>query len=339
MFIAKLVSKRDSLNKPKCGHHFDDSAATRPWIAARGIARADTATPHRQMVMIDALIAGGAAGTAVDVALFPLDTIKTRLQDPRGFRAAGGFGGIYRGLLSAALGSAPGAALFFGTYETAKARIARAAGVRAGLDAGLDGPAARRAAAVHMAAASLGEVVACLVRVPTENVKQKLQAGHYARTGETVRAIARAGVLRGFYAGYGTTVLREIPFSVIQFPLYEINKRFVRRWKGGVDPSPFEAALCGSAAGGIAAAATTPVDVVKTRLMLGADAQGVPYKGTVETFRRVVAEGGPRALFAGVVPRTGWIMVGGAVFFGVYEGGRKLLRGDDDDGDAVVEGR
>ena len=56
---------------------------------------------------LHSLIAGGAAGTAVDVALFPLDTVKTRLQDPRGFRAAGGFAGIYRGLLSATLGSAP----------------------------------------------------------------------------------------------------------------------------------------------------------------------------------------------------------------------------------------
>ena len=32
-----------------------------------------------------ALAAGGTAGTAVDVALFPLDTIKTRLQSDAGF--------------------------------------------------------------------------------------------------------------------------------------------------------------------------------------------------------------------------------------------------------------
>lgn len=51
--------------------------------------------------------AGAAAGTSVDVALFPLDTIKTRLQSQQGFRAAGGFRGIYSGLLSVTLGSAP----------------------------------------------------------------------------------------------------------------------------------------------------------------------------------------------------------------------------------------
>eukprot|EP00118_Oscarella_pearsei_P012040 m.85512 g.85512 ORF g.85512 m.85512 type:complete len:119 (+) comp36446_c1_seq5:123-479(+) len=54
------------------------------------------------------LLAGGAAGTAVDVALFPLDTIKTRLQAPEGFIKAGGFRGIYSGLASVATGSAPG---------------------------------------------------------------------------------------------------------------------------------------------------------------------------------------------------------------------------------------
>jgi len=66
---------------------------------------------------LKALIAGGAAGTSVDVALFPIDTIKTRLQSPQGFLKAGGFKGIYRGLGAAAVGSAPGAALFFSTYE------------------------------------------------------------------------------------------------------------------------------------------------------------------------------------------------------------------------------
>ena len=39
--------------------------------------------------------------------LFPLDTIKTRLQSPLGFVKSGGFRGIYSGLSTAALGSAP----------------------------------------------------------------------------------------------------------------------------------------------------------------------------------------------------------------------------------------
>jgi solute carrier family 25 (mitochondrial S-adenosylmethionine transporter), member 26 len=66
---------------------------------------------------LSALICGGLAGTSVDVTLFPIDTLKTRLQSPQGFRKAGGFRGIYNGLGAAAIGSAPGAALFFSAYE------------------------------------------------------------------------------------------------------------------------------------------------------------------------------------------------------------------------------
>lgn len=51
--------------------------------------------------------AGGVAGTAVDVILFPLDTLKTRLQSAEGFVKSGGFRGIYAGLASCASGSAP----------------------------------------------------------------------------------------------------------------------------------------------------------------------------------------------------------------------------------------
>jgi solute carrier family 25 S-adenosylmethionine transporter 26 len=67
-----------------------------------------------------ALVAGGLAGTSVDLALFPIDTLKTRMQSPQGFVKAGGFRGIYNGLGAAAVGSAPGAALFFSSYEVSE---------------------------------------------------------------------------------------------------------------------------------------------------------------------------------------------------------------------------
>jgi len=70
--------------------------------------------------MTAALLSGGAAGMAVDVCLFPLDTLKTRLQSSQGFLAAGGFKNIYSGLGPVVLGSAPGAAAFFLTYEAVK---------------------------------------------------------------------------------------------------------------------------------------------------------------------------------------------------------------------------
>lgn len=48
------------------------------------------------------------AGTAVDLLFFPIDTIKTRLQAAQGFSRAGGFRGVYKGVGSVVVGSAPG---------------------------------------------------------------------------------------------------------------------------------------------------------------------------------------------------------------------------------------
>lgn len=51
--------------------------------------------------------AGAAAGLFVDVTLFPLDTLKTRIQSEQGFWKAGGFREIYKGIGPIAVGSAP----------------------------------------------------------------------------------------------------------------------------------------------------------------------------------------------------------------------------------------
>ena len=61
-----------------------------------------------------------------------------------------------------------------------------------------------------MAAASIGETGACLIRVPTENVKQNLQAGRYQTQGEAVRTIMGKEGVMGFYKGFLSTVFREV---------------------------------------------------------------------------------------------------------------------------------
>ena len=87
-------------------------------VTSRGLD--DGLSPVIFNVFFRNMIAGGLAGTSVDVTLFPIDTIKTRLQSSAGFWKSGGFSGIYRGIGASAVGSAPGASLFFTTYETMK---------------------------------------------------------------------------------------------------------------------------------------------------------------------------------------------------------------------------
>ncbi|KAJ3326622.1 hypothetical protein HDU76_012770 [Blyttiomyces sp. JEL0837] len=228
-------------------------------------------------------------------------------QSKQGFRAAGGFSGVYKGLSSAVIGSAPGAAAFFVTYESLKKSLN-----------GFSGKGKGSESLVHMAAASGGEIMACFVRVPTEVVKQLMQTGQYTSVSGAVTSILKADGVAGLYRGYLMTVFREIPFTCVQFPLYEyMKKQWSKRKSHQV--SPVEASLCGSISGGIAAAVTTPLDVVKTRIMLSQKNGVDGYNSIPGTFRKVVADEGASALFKGIGPRVTWISIGGAVFLGTYE--------------------
>jgi solute carrier family 25 (mitochondrial S-adenosylmethionine transporter), member 26 len=302
-----------------------------------------TTTSSSSPSFLTALIAGGLAGTSVDVALFPIDTIKTRLQSPQGFLAAGAFRGIYNGLGAAAIGSAPGAALFFSTYETCKPILGEYFGSNNSNNNSSNNSKnheksfQQHPAFCHMMAASLGEAAACLIRVPTEVIKAKMQTNlHHAsslrNTFIMVWNETHAGgspfslVTGGLYRGYGITLFREIPFAMIQFPIYEFVKQYwADHYRNGVTVHPFQAAACGSFSGGIAAAITTPLDVIKTRLMLGADKHGSIYHGVGDVIRRIISQEGYTVFWSGIQPRVMWISIGGFVFFGAYEGFKATL--------------
>ncbi|XP_020924853.1 S-adenosylmethionine mitochondrial carrier protein isoform X3 [Sus scrofa] len=146
------------------------------------------------------LVAGGVAGVSVDLILFPLDTIKTRLQSPQGFNKAGGFRGIYAGVPSTAIGSFPNAAAFFITYEYVKWFLH-------------SDSSSYLMPVKHMLAASAGEVVACLIRVPSEVVKQRAQVSASSGTFRIFSTILYQEGIQGLYRGYKSTVLREALWS------------------------------------------------------------------------------------------------------------------------------
>ncbi|XP_022903468.2 S-adenosylmethionine mitochondrial carrier protein homolog [Onthophagus taurus] len=258
---------------------------------------------------ISSLFGGAAAGLSVDMILFPLDTIKTRLQSAQGFRNSGGFSGIYKGIGPQAIGSAPQAALFFCTYESCKYFMTPLVPQQA-------------LPIVYMAGASLAEVVACLVRVPMEVVKQRRQTCPKNSTSMAIALDAwrSEGLLKGLYRGFGSTIIREVPFSFVQFPILEFLKRTYRiKFKNNEMLSSFEVASCGAIAGGVSAAITTPLDVVKTRIMLADKSLTVN-----NMFKLVYKEKGVAGLFAGFVPRVLWITLGGYIFFGTYDFARNF---------------
>jgi len=94
-----------------------------------------------------------------------------------------------------------------------------------------------------MVSAALGEIFACLVRVPTEVIKQRLQVGMHDSIVTATRAVVREEGILGMYQGLYATIFREIPFALIQFPLYEKLKASVRKYADR-EPTSYEAAFC-----------------------------------------------------------------------------------------------
>lgn len=269
------------------------------------------------------LIAGGIAGTSTDVFFYPIDTIKTRLQSKEGFFKNGGYKNVYSGISACIIASAPSASLFFVTYDYFKHTLK------------LNHSTRLSDHQVHMLSASLGEITACSVRVPAEVIKQRTQATLGSTPLITLKAIIKESqgsislLKNNLYKGFGMTVTREIPFTCIQFPLYEYMKL---KWSNHSkiqkkDLEPWKGAICGSLAGATAAAITTPLDVIKTRLMLSKLSHKVTIGDIIKELYREQRYG--MSFFKGIGPRTLWIGVGGAVFLGMYESVIAVLKKDD----------
>ncbi|KNA20406.1 hypothetical protein SOVF_052500 [Spinacia oleracea] len=258
--------------------------------------------------LIDGVIAGGTAGFVVETVLYPIDTIKTRLQAARG----GGqivWKGLYSGLAGNLAGVLPASAAFLGVYEPTKKKLLRM------LPENLS-------AVAHMTAGAVGGMAASLIRVPTEVVKQRMQTGQFVSAPDAVRLIVAKEGFKGLYAGYRSFLLRDLPFDAIQFCLYE-QLRLGYKLAAKRELNDPENAVIGAFAGALTGAITTPLDVIKTRLMI--QGSGNQYKGIVDCVKTIVREEGAPALLKGVGPRVLWIGIGGSIFFGVLESTKRFL--------------
>lgn len=235
--------------------------------------------------------AGAVAGLTVDVSLYPIDTVKTRMQSREGFLASGGLRGIYRGLSIAAVGSVPSAACFFCGYELTKKNLEFKAEVNQGLGA------------------VVGETMSCFVRVPVDTIKQRMQKGEYHTMIQGVRQVVLKEGLATLFRGMPITLARDIPFAIVQMLTYEaIRKERAPTW------------LCGAFAGAVAGFVTTPLDVGRTRILLRES-----DKGVLGTTIALAKEGGLRVLFKGASVRVLWISLGGGIFFSAYEFSKGML--------------
>ncbi|OQE16497.1 hypothetical protein PENFLA_c027G06913 [Penicillium flavigenum] len=293
------------------------------------------------------------------------------------------FRGLYQGVWSVVFSTIPASGAFFTTYEavksimynsSAEAPSSITSGKRTFPDGSLNSlrlpfTHSLPTPIMHGIASSTGEMVSCLMLTPAEVLKQNAQM---IQGSQTNTSAMRQVLLRfrrhpwRLWSGYTALVGRNLPTTALQFPLFEyvrshlINRRRKRkanRSNTGRPPSEQSdqlverAGLTGIAAaisGTVAATVTTPIDVIKTRVMLSASDAGfgsrdnTPRVGTrgsgavsseaqaktkslISVGRNIIRYEGIRGLFKGGLIRAGWTAIALGLYLSLYEGGRFYL--------------
>ncbi|CAA0373474.1 putative mitochondrial carrier domain protein [Arabidopsis thaliana] len=274
------------------------------------------------------MVAGSIAGSVEHMAMFPVDTVKTHMQalrscpiKPIGIRQAfrsiiktDGPSALYRGIWAMGLGAGPAHAVYFSFYEVSKKF--------------LSGGNPNNSAA-HAISGVFATISSDAVFTPMDMVKQRLQIGNgtYKGVWDCIKRVTREEGFGAFYASYRTTVLMNAPFTAVHFTTYEAVKRGLREMlpEHAVGVEDEEGwliyATAGAAAGGLAAAVTTPLDVVKTQLQC----QGVcgcdRFKSSSisDVFRTIVKKDGYRGLARGWLPRMLFHAPAAAICWSTYE--------------------
>jgi len=236
--------------------------------------------------------------------------------------------------LAAGLAAETVSAVFWVPMEVLKQRAqVRGAGVGGG---GAAAPVATAAAATAAAAPASGGTAAAAATAAVDT-----------SVAGVLRDLLRAEGIRGLFRGYALTVGVFGPYSMIYFVAYERGKHAwadalgVAPPGGAADALPLYAVISSAAASGaVAAAATSPLDVVKTRIQTQGDVGAAPaavgagggaprspaYTSTWGAVRRIVAEEGARGLCRGISARVLWIMPGTAITMGTFEALKARMR-------------
>ncbi|KAG8196888.1 hypothetical protein JTE90_027597 [Oedothorax gibbosus] len=288
--------------------------------------------------LIPKIINGGIAGIIGVTCVFPIDLVKTRLQNqqvgPQGqkmyssmvdcFRKTftrEGFTGMYRGSAVNILLITPEKAI----------KLAANDFFRHHLSSGSSKLSLQR----EMIAGGSAGFCQIIITTPMELLKIQLQdagrvAGSAAAKGTaesgTVVATSATSIalqlirtkgITGLYKGTGATMLRDVNFSVVYFPLFaRLNALGPRKNDGSGEAVFWTSFLSGCVAGSTAAFTVNPFDVVKTRLQVLTKASGdATYTGIIDAFTKIMKNEGPLAFFKG----AGCRMIVIAPLFGIAQ--------------------
>jgi solute carrier family 25 aspartate/glutamate transporter 12/13 len=251
---------------------------------------------------------GSVAGAIGATTVYPIDLVKTRLQNQRLTSSAGeilyknswdcfgkvlkyeGFFGLYRGLIPQLIGVAPEKAIKLTVNDFIRDKLSAP-----------DGKIPLWAEILAGGCAGGSQV---LFTNPVEIVKIRLQvSGEIAATRRlsAVTVVRELGIF-GLYKGARACFARDIPFSAIYFPLYAHLKKLTANRDGYNNMGTL--LLSATLAGAPAAALATPADVIKTRLQVVARTGQTTYSGVTDCAVKLMREEGFRAFWKGAPARV-----------------------------------
>lgn len=271
---------------------------------------------------------GSVAGAFGAFMVYPIDLVKTRMQNQRNQRVGQilyknsldcarkvvrneGFKGLYSGVVPQLIGVAPEKAIKLTVNDLIRGRYSdKQSGkiwwpheILAGGTAGacqVVSLVRRETCGRHILTGRPQ-----IFTNPLEIVKIRLQVqGEVARTVEGTPRRSAMWIVRnlglvGLYKGASACLLRDVPFSAIYFPTYNHLKRDFFGEGPNKKLGILQLLTAGAIAGMPAAYLTTPCDVIKTRLQVEARKGETKYTGLRHCAKTVYREEGFKAFFKG----------------------------------------
>uniref|UniRef100_A0A336MCP7 CSON013171 protein n=1 Tax=Culicoides sonorensis TaxID=179676 RepID=A0A336MCP7_CULSO len=265
------------------------------------------------------MTAGAIAGVMEHCVMYPLDSVKTRMQSLSHISTTisttlgdmikkEGIMRPIRGMGAVVLGAGPAHALYFGTYEHTKELLAKVT-VNNNVS--------------YVLSAVTATLIHDAISNPTEVIKQRLQMYNspYKSVIHCAQMVYQQEGMRAFYRSYMTQLCMNLPYQAIHFSTYEFFQNLLNKERK-YDPRVH--VIAGGAAGASAAALTTPLDVCKTLLNTQEDGVG-KTQGLIQAVKKVYNVAGISGFFKGMQPRILYQMPATAICWSTYEFFKYLL--------------
>lgn len=293
---------------------------------------------------LNGLASGAAVRSAKEIVLHPIETVKARVQTEirlknetknsnliNIYTNQNLYKNVYNGLIPSLIGGIPAGALFFGVKDFLKNYLKS-------YDF-LDKQE------ITIIGVILANIPYWLLRTPSEYIKTQDQVykskkeqnndnsknNQFSSWDNINNLIEKEGIYTTFsfiYRSFLSNLVYALPADIIKFVAYEQLIFLVLHKDTQI--KGLEAAVFGAFASLIAQLSTTPLDVIRTRIMsispnLEKSNKGVSNVGIRNITREIYLEEGLSAFFSGTTPRAFRAIVSGAVQFASYEISQNFL--------------